>query len=598
MKKREEVDVKETWSIEDLYSSDDEFNLDLEKFSKLTKEFRENYKHFSDSETLKKAIKDYEAIFELYDKVMEFASLSTEVDATNVYNQKRLSNAEKLTSNAMSNIAFFTNELVKTDKSVIDQFLKENSEYEYYINSALKFKKHLLSDDNEELLSKLSPVTNASYGLYSDMKYGDISFGKYASNGKEYEMTYNSFEEYDEYEIDTEKRRDAFKHFSNVLEKYEHSNASIYNNHIQQEKIMSNIRGYDSVIDYLLDKQDISRDVYENHLDIIMEKLSKPMRKYANIIKKFYKLDEMTYADLKLSIDPEFEPEVDIDGAKKIILDGLSIMGDEYTSILERAFDERWIDYSQNYGKRTGAFCASPYLSHSFIMTTYNNKMSQVMTLAHELGHAGHFYYANNNQSILNTDVSMYFVESPSTANEITMERYLLKNMKKDREKLWILSTMISKTYYHNFVTHFIEARFQREVYRRVDKGESLRAEDFNEIFRKELEKFWQDDVNIVYGSEFTWRRQPHYYMGLYPYTYQAGLTIGTNISKKIVDGDKSDRDRWIDVLKLGASKSPMELSKLAGVNMTSTKPIEDTIEFISDIIDQIDILCEKLGMY
>ncbi|WP_273360353.1 M3 family metallopeptidase, partial [Anaerococcus octavius] len=210
----------------------------------------------------------------------------------------------------------------------------------------------------------------------------------------------------------------------------------------------------------------------------------------------------------------------------------------------------------------------------------------------------GQFYYSNNNQNALNNDMSMYFVEAPSTANEITMERFLLNKAKDDREKLWVLSTMISKTYYHNFVTHFIEAAFQREVYRKVEAGENLSTIDLNEIFKEKLEEFWGDSVKLVNGSELTWMRQPHYYMGLYSYTYSAGLTVGTVISDKIVNGSDKDRKNWIEVLKLGGSVSPIELANAAGVDMTTTKSISETIKFIGSLIDQIDELAKKLGMY
>ena len=157
---------------------------------------------------------------------------------------------------------------------------------------------------------------------------------------------------------------------------------------------------------------------------------------------------------------------------------------------------------------------------------------------------------------------------------------------------------MISKTYYHNFVTHFLEAAFQREVYRRVDKKESLTAEEFNQIFNDKLKEFWDDSVELVPGSELTWMRQPHYYMGLYSFTYQAGLTIGTMISDKLINGTEADRDKWLEVLKLGGSMGPIELSKAAGLDMSSTKPLLDTIAFIGSIIDEIDKLLEELNMY
>jgi len=393
-------------------------------------------------------------------------------------------------------------------------------------------------------------------------------------------------------------RREAFDRYHKELGKYQNSDASVYINHVENEKRLADIRGYETVFDYLLSRQDIDKEIYENHIDTIMAELAPHMRKYAKIIQKIYNLDEMTYADLKLSIDPEYEPEVSIDQARDYIIEGLSNLGEEYVEVLNRAFDERWIDYAQNIGKRTGAFAAGPYGSHPFIMTTYNNKMSQVMTLAHELGHAGQFYYSNSSQNALNNDMSMYFVEAPSTANEITMERFLLNKAKDDREKLWVLSTMISKTYYHNFVTHFIEAAFQREVYRKVEANENLSTDDLNQLFTEKLEEFWGDSVKLVEGAELTWMRQPHYYMGLYPYTYSAGLSVGTIISDKIVNGTDKDRKNWIEVLKLGGSVSPIELANAAGVDMTTTKPISETIEFIGSLIDQIDELAEKLGMY
>lgn len=430
------------------------------------------------------------------------------------------------------------------------------------------------------------------------MRYSDMEFENLTYKGEEIVLNHNTFEEYLEADPRTDLRRQAFKAYHEVLGKYQNANASIYNTQVTNEKRLADIRGYKSVFAYLLDKQDVNFDVYNKQLDTIMEKLAPHMRKYAGIIKRHYGLDEMTYADLKLGINTGQDKSVSIDKAHEYILDGLSPLGSDYTKYLDKAFTDRWIDYAQNKGKRTGAFCASPYKSHPFIMTTYNNDMSQVMTLAHELGHALQGIYSNAKQKALVADMSMYFVEAPSTANEITMERYLLNKASDKKEKLWVLATMIGKTYYHNFVTHFMEAMFQRDVYRAVEKGESLGAEDLNNMFADNLKKFWGDSVKLVDGAELTWMRQPHYYMGLYPYTYSAGLTIGTVISDKIVNGNDEDRKRWLDVLKLGGSMGPIDLAKAAGVDMTNTKAIEDTISFIGSIIDQIDELLEELDLY
>lgn len=598
MKKRSEVDVKETWKIEDMYADDDAFYEEIEKLKSKAGEFSEEFKDIETVEEVSKSLREYSEIIAIVDKLGTFAGISMEVDTTDDHMAKRYARLGNELSKVFSDLSFYEPALSRLDKKILAEVIEKNKDFAYFIERIEDKQAHMLSDETEAVLASLEPTFDAPYTNYNDMRYGDMDFENFEYEGEEIILNHNTFEEFLETDPRTDLRREAFKRYHDVLRKYENADASVYNTQVTNEKRLSDIRGYESVFHYLLARQDVDFDIYENQLDTIMEKLAPHMRKYAEIIKKHYGLDEMTYADLKLAIDPDYELEVDIAKAREYILDGLSPLGEEYVSYLDKAFSDRWIDYAQNTGKRTGAFCASPYNSHPFIMTTYNNSMSQVMTLAHELGHACQGIYSNDNQEALLSGMSMYFVESPSTANEITMERYLLNKAKDDREKLWVLSTMIGKTYYHNFVTHFLEASFQRDVYRAVEKGESLSSSDFNRIFKENLEKFWGDSVKLDEGSELTWMRQPHYYMGLYPYTYSAGLTIGTIISDKIVNGTDEDRKRWIEVLKMGGSKGPIDLAKEAGVDMTTTKPLEEAIEFIGSIIDQIDELLTKLDMY
>ena len=598
MKKRNEVDVKETWAIEELFENDENFLAGIEDLKKLTDDFANKYKEVNSADEVYEALEAYAEIAAAADRLGSFASISMEVDTTDSSMAKRFANYVDEASKVDANLSFFESMLAKTDNSILEEAKEKYPDYKYYLDQVIKNSKYLLSDETEKVLANLAPTFDAPYKNYNDMRYGDMDFENFDYDGDKIILNHNTFEEFLEADPREDLRREAFSRYHEVLGKYQNADGSVYSTYITNEKRLSDIKGYDSVFEYLLSRQDVDKEIYENHIDTIMAELAPHMRKYAGIIKRVYGLDEMTYADLKLSIDPSYEPEVSIDKAREYIVDGLSNLGDEYIEVVNRAFDERWIDYAQNIGKRTGAFAAGPYGSHPFIMTTYNNQMSQVMTLAHELGHAGQFYYSNANQNALSNDMSMYFVEAPSTANEITMERYLLNKAEDSREKLWVLATMIGKTYYHNFVTHFIEAAFQREVYRKVEAGESLTADDFNQIFKEKLEEFWGDAVVLNEGAELTWMRQPHYYMGLYPYTYSAGLTVGTVISDKIVNGTDEDRSRWIDVLKLGGSMGPIELAKEAGVDMTSTKPISEAVAFIGSLIDQIDELCEELGMY
>ena len=271
------------------------------------------------------------------------------------------------------------------------------------------------------------------------------------------------------------------------------------------------------------------------------------------------------------------------------------MLGDDYMQMVNDSYDKRWIDFPQNKGKQTGAYCASPYGVNPFIFISWTSKMTEVFVLAHELGHAGHFNLANKYQNVYQADCSMYFVEAPSTMNEMLMANSLLKKSNDPKFKRWVISSIISRTYYHNMVTHLLEAKYQREVYRKVDEGEALTAPLLNEIKKKVISDFWGDEVEITDGAELTWMRQPHYYMGLYPYTYSAGLTIGTVMSQRIENEGQPAVDDWLNVLKSGGSKSPVELAELAGIDVTTDKPLKETIAYIGSLIDELETLTDEI---
>lgn len=221
--------------------------------------------------------------------------------------------------------------------------------------------------------------------------------------------------------------------------------------------------------------------------------------------------------------------------------------------------------------------------------------MAETFVLAHELGHAGHFTLSQKHQHLLDSEASMYFVEAPSTMNEMLMANYLFSNSNDARFKRWVIGSIISRTYYHNMVTHLLEAAYQREVYKKVDNGESLIAPVLNKLMRNVYEQFFGDAVELTDGMELTWMRQPHYYMGLYSYTYSAGLTIGTVVSQKIKKEGQKAVDAWLETLKAGGSKNPVELAKVAGVDITTNAPLKSTIAYISELVDEVETLTNEI---
>lgn len=593
---RKDVPIKMTWDLSKIYSSEDAMYVDIHKMEALRDSTYETYKGKLDSaKAINDCLDQLRSIHELATLASHYVELAVSVDYYDTKAQAAYGKVNRIIADTFSKLSFIESEISEQKEEVIEAAIKMTEKNKYYLQDVLRNKPHRLHPETERVLTAISQTTQSPYEVYNAVKLADMQFDSFEVNGKLYPLGYSLFEDDYEYEPNTEVRRAAFKNFSKKIKEYENVTATAYNTLVQHEKIMANLRGFDSVFDSLLFPQKVDQTLYDRQIDLIMEKLAPHMRKYARLIKKIHKLEHMTFADLKLPIDVEYDPKVSIEDSKKYIKEGLSILGEDYVEMIEEAYRERWIDFAQNKGKSTGGFCASPYGKNSYILLTWNERMSDVFTLAHELGHAGHFKACNREQSIFDTDVSTYFVEAPSTINELIMAHYLLKTSEDDRFRRWVLSCMITNTYYHNFVTHLLEAAYQREVYKIVDAGGNVQAEELSSIMKETLQKFWGDDVEIIEGAELTWMRQPHYYMGLYSYTYSAGLTVATEVCKRIETEGEAAIEDWKKVLRSGSTKSPVELAAMAGVDITTEKPLLDTIDTIGDIIDEICKLTEKM---
>lgn len=593
---RKDVDPNLTWDLSAIYKTEEAFQNDVERMKELSQKIEKEYKgKLTTAENINNCLDELRELWEIVTLTANYSELAVSVDYTNNENQDKNFKLMNLIAEIDSKLSFVDSEIIEAEDSVLEEAMKLSKENSNFLKEKRRNKAHALHPEAERVIAALSETLEAPYKVYEQAKHADMDFKTFDVNGNTYPLGYALYENNYEYEKDPVVRRAAFNAFSNKLREYENTTATAYQLQVQKEKTLATLRGFDSVIDSLLFPQNVSRELYDRQIDLIMEKLSPHMRKYARLIKKVHGLDEMTFADLKIAIDPEYDPDVTVEESKKYIENALAVLGDDYLDVVKRAYSERWVDFAQNKGKSTGGFCASPYGSHSYILLSWSEKMAEVFTLAHELGHAGHFTLCNAEQNIFDTNVSTYFVEAPSTMNELLMANYLLTTSDDKRFRRWVLSSMISNTYYHNFVTHLLEAAYQREVYKVIDAGGSVQAETLSKIKKDVLEKFWGDDVKIIEGAELTWMRQPHYYMGLYSYTYSAGLTIGTEVSKRILKEGQPAIDDWRAVLKAGSTKTPVELAKMAGVDITTDKPLLDTIDYIGSIIDEIVKLTEEL---
>ena len=592
---REEVPVRETWDLKDLFTSDQAFYQTLEQVVQMFLDFNHTYyQKLNNIETIEKALDEYERILIEIDRLYNYPELRLSVDTANEEAQKVNAKLNTTSGKLASLLSFVDSEILELSDEIISE-LRSQTKYPHFIKQLQDRKPYQLSADVEKVLATLTPTLRSPFELYGTTKSLDINFESFDYEGVTYPLDYATFENEYEDHPSPEFRRKSFRAFSDALRQYQHTTAATYNMQVQQEKIESDLRGYDSVIDYLLQDQEVTKDMFDRQIDVIMSDLAPVMQKYAEIIQRVHNLDKMRFEDLKISIDPNFEPEISIEKSKKYIYGALNVLGDDYVKMLESAYDYRWIDFAQNKGKDTGAYCASPYATHSYVFISWTGKMAETFVLAHELGHAGHFTLAQKHQNLFESEASMYFVEAPSTMNEMLMANYLFNTSNDPRFKRWVIGSILSRTYYHNMVTHLLEAAYQREVYRRVDNGESLTAPLLNEIMSNTYKAFFGDTVEMTDGVELTWMRQPHYYMGLYSYTYSAGLTIGTVVSQCIKNEGQPAVDRWLKTLQAGGSQSPIELAQIAGVDITTDAPLKETINYISNLVDELEVLTYQI---
>ena len=596
LKARKDVPVEETWDLSLIFENEQQMWDTLEETKAAVKNVVDTYAgKLNTAENIVGCLDAMEQIRISMQKLWSYTGLAVETD----YTDNKLRELDEKVSDELTDLdtdtSFVDSEILLAPEDVLKAAVEKAKGCRVYLQDLIAKKAHMLSKETEKVLAALGKTLEVPYTIYNTMKLADIEFDPFTVNGKEYPLGYSLFEDNYELEADTAVRRAAFRAFSDKIAQYKNTTAAAYNACVSREQTMAELRGFDNVFDSLLFDQKVTREMYDRQIDLITERLAPHMRRYARLLKKKHNLDRMTFADLKIAVDPEFDPKVTIAESHKYIRDALAILGEDYVEMVDRAYRERWVDFARNTGKSTGGFCSGQYRKNSFILLNWNERMADVFTLAHELGHAGQEMYTDAAQSYYDTWLSTYLVEAPSTMNELLLAHHLTRTSADKRFRRWVLSNVVSNTYYHNFVTHLREAWYQREVYRIIDGGGSVNADILSDLFRKNLELFWGDDVEIPEGAELTWMRQPHYYMGLYSYTYSAGLTVATQELLRIEkEGETAVRD-WKNFLAAGATRDPAGLAKLAGIDITTNEPLNATIDYIGSLIDEICRLTEEI---
>lgn len=595
LKQRSEFSENELWDLSALYQDREDFLRHIEKTLEDINLFTKNYQDkLSTVDDFTRALYEIEQIYIEMSHIDNYAFMPQTTDFSNEeFAQIAKAGADFFTK-ANVELSFFDTALATADSDILDA-LEANPHFSAAIRQAKIKKSHFISPEVEKTLTNLGEVFRAPQDIYTKMRAGDFEMDDFEVDGKIYKNSFVTYENFYQNHENADVREKAFRSFSSGLRKHQNAAASTYLAQVKFEKLIADMRGYDSVFDYLLAEQEVDHAMFDRQIDLIMTEFAPVAQKYLKHVAKVNGLDKMTFADWKLDWDAELNPEVTIDDAYDLVMKSVVPLGQEYANEVSRFRKERWVDFAANANKDSGGYAADPYKVHPYILMSWTGRMSDVYTLIHEIGHSGQFIFSDNNQSYFNTHMSTYYVEAPSTFNELLLSDYLEKQFDNPRQKRFALAHRLTDTYFHNFITHLLEAAFQRRVYSLIEEGKTFGAEQLNSIMKDVLNQFWGDAVEIDDDAALTWMRQSHYYMGLYSYTYSAGMVISTTGYLNLKNNPNGDKD-WLNFLKSGGSRTPLDTAKLIGADISTAQPLRDTIQFLSDTVDQIIAYTEELN--
>ena len=594
-KHRSEFPENELWDLTALYQDQEDFLRAIEKAREDIQKFVRDYQgKLSTFEDFERAFAELEQIYIQISHIGNYGFMPQTTDFGDESFAQIAQAAMEFETEANVALSFFDDALVGADEAVLEKLGQEP-----HLTSAIrqaKIKKaHYLGADVEKALTNLGEVFYSPQDIYTKMRAGDFAMADFEVDGKVYKNSFVTYENFYQNHENAEIREKAFRSFSEGLRQHQNTAAATYLAQVKSEKLLADMKGYESVFDYLLAEQEVDRSMFDRQIDLIMSEFAPVAQKYLKHVAKVNGLEKMTFADWKLDLDSELNPEVSIDDAYDLVMKSVEPLGQEYCQEVALYKEERWVDFAANAGKDSGGYAADPYRVHPYVLMSWTGRMSDVYTLIHEIGHSGQFIFSDNHQSYFNAHMSTYYVEAPSTFNELLLSDYLERQFDNPRQKRFALAHRLTDTYFHNFITHLLEAAFQRKVYTLIEEGGTFGASKLNAIMKEVLTEFWGDAVEIDDDAALTWMRQAHYYMGLYSYTYSAGLVISTAGYLHLKNDENGARD-WIELLKSGGSKTPLESAMIIGADISTDKPLRDTIQFLSDTVDQIIAYSEELG--
>ena len=593
--KRSEVREEDTWNVKDMYESMEDWEKELTAIRSIVDKVAEyEGKVVESAGSLLAVLSGLAEAGEKLGLAFNYAERLFDEDQTNTAHQAMNAKAYSAYAEMESRVAFVDPEIIAAPQELLERYYEESDELPLYrkqIEEIRRRKAHCLSAEMEKLLAMTAEMSQTPADAFSILSNADLVLPEIVDeNGEKVRLTSGRYGQFIQ-SADRRVRKDAFEAMYSTYKQFLNTFASLYNGNVKQQIFQAKARKYASTLEAAVDANHVSPDVYQNLIETVSQNLDK-MHRYVSLRKKCLGTEDLHMYDIYTPMIPDMAKTISFEEAKETVLKALAPLGEDYVAKVKEGFENRWIDVYENQGKRSGAYSAGAYGCHPYVLLNYNGTLDDVFTLAHEMGHAMHSYYSNETQPYIYAEYKIFVAEVASTCNEILLMEYLLEHTTDQKERAYLLNHYLDSfkgTVYRQ--TQFAE--YEMLTNRMSEEGESLNADNLSNLYLELNKKYYGNEIVSDDEIAYEWARIPHFYYNFYVYQYATSYCAAYSVAHKILEEGAPAVERYKKFLSSGCSQAPIELLKIAGVNLETPAPIQDALDAFGKIIDEMTVLVE-----
>ena len=591
--KRSEVKEEYTWDLSAMFVSKEAWEEQLAACQSLTGELEAfEGKVTASAKNLLTVLEKSADAEQKLELAFSYAERLFDQDQKNTAHQAMSQRMHTLYTDYSSRTAFIVPEILAADTELLEQYLNEEPELALYrgqIQEIQRRKAHSLSAEMEKLVAMTGEMAQVPDQVFSIISNADMVYPQITDeNGETVRLSHGNFVPLEE-SADRRVRKDAFENFYSVYKQFANTLAGLYNGQVKQQIFYAKARNYPSTLEAAVDANNVPSKVYYNLVETVNKNMDK-MHRYVRLRKKCLGVDELHMYDIYTPMIADVAKKIPFEEAKETVLKALAPLGEDYVSKVKEGFEGRWLDVYENEGKRSGAYSAGAYGAHPYVLLNHNDTLDNMFTLAHEMGHAMHSYYSNENQPYIYAGYKIFVAEVASTCNEILLMEYLLANTEDQKERAYLLNHYLDSfkgTVYRQ--TMFAEYEMRSNAM--VENGENLTAENLCALYLELNKKYYGPDMVSDEEISYEWARIPHFYYNFYVYQYATSFSAAVAIAHEILEKGAPAVERYKEFLSGGCSKSPVELLKMVGINMEEATPIQNALDVFGEVLDEIETL-------